>query len=187
VHGWWAASYLALWTLAIVLAVVVVALARQLGALNARLDHGVVTAPGDGPPIGSTPAAVEVANLQGNTVTVGGPGRGQLLLFVAPGCGACELFLPALPAIARSGQVSSFMITASDPAEAEREFARHGGGDLISAPELRDTYNIPSTPYAVALDRSGRVRARGIVGSIEQIERLVEAAHPRLAADSQPD
>ena len=36
VHGWWAASYLVLWVLVLVLALVVVSLARQLGALNAR-------------------------------------------------------------------------------------------------------------------------------------------------------
>ncbi|MEA2508725.1 MAG: hypothetical protein QOG21_807 [Actinomycetota bacterium] len=176
--GSWAASYLALWALVIVLTAVVVALARQLGSLSARLGPTSVAADGDGPALGATPDAVTVLDLGGDPVTVGGPGRSQLLLFVSPGCGACEIFLPALPAIARSGQVTPHVVTAADPAEAERDFASHVVG-LISSPGILESYNIVSTPYAVVLDRLGVVRAKGTVGSIEQIETLVGAARGR--------
>nr|MBA2599124.1 methylamine dehydrogenase [Actinomycetota bacterium] len=36
-EGWWAASYLVLWLLVVMLCVVVVALARQIGTLHLRL------------------------------------------------------------------------------------------------------------------------------------------------------
>jgi methylamine dehydrogenase accessory protein MauD len=178
VHGSWAASYLALWALVIVLTAVVVAISRQLGSLSARLGPAGAAANGDGPPLGATPEAVTVLDLGGDPVTVGGPGGPQLLLFVSPGCGACEVFLPALPAIARSGQVTPHVVTAVDPAEAEREFASHVAR-LISSPQILESYNVVSTPYAVVLDRLGVVKAKGTVGSIEQIETLVEAAHRR--------
>jgi methylamine dehydrogenase accessory protein MauD len=188
-HGSWAASYLALWALVIVLTVVVVTLARQVGSLSARLPSGGISEHGEGPQLGTTPEPMTILDPRGNRLTVGGPGRGQLLVFVAPGCAACELFLPALPAIAQSAGVTPYIVTAADAAEAEREFSFRQVGSIISSPQILDSYNVDSTPYAVVLDRLGAVRAKGTVGSIEQIERLVElAARPssRPAPDPRP-
>ena len=118
-HGWWAASYLVLWMLVIVLAVVVVALARQIGTLHMRLGpRGALELDDEGPPLGEAPEAQSVTDIGGGTVTVGGPGRQQMILFVSPGCGICEQVLPALPAIARTGQLDPYVVTDSDGVEA---------------------------------------------------------------------
>jgi methylamine dehydrogenase accessory protein MauD len=177
VHGWWAASYLVLWVLVLVLALVVVSLARQLGALNIRLGSpGLRTSDDEGPRLGDAPDAATLTDIHGASVTVGGPGRPRVLLFVSPGCGICEQLLPALPAIAKNSQVEPLVLTDANRAEAEREFGGLGlTAPLLSAPELLHRYNVPGTPYAVTTDRLGIVRAKGTVGSLDQLERLAES------------
>jgi methylamine dehydrogenase accessory protein MauD len=181
VHGWWTASYLVLWMLVIVLSVVVVALARQIGTLHMRLGpRGALEMDDEGPPLGEAPEAREVSDLAGATVTLGGPGPQQLILFVSPGCGVCEQVLPALPAIARNGQLVPYVVTDVDNTEAELAFGRRNiPAPLISAPDLIQRYNVPGTPYVVITDRLGIVRAKGTVNNLEQVEGLVDTARRR--------
>ena len=99
-----------------------------------------------------------------------------MLLFVSPGCGICEQLLPALAAIGRNAQVDPVVLTDANQTDAGREFGGLGlTAPLVSAPELLHLYNVPGTPYAVTTDRLGIVRAKGAVGSLEQLERLAEA------------
>jgi methylamine dehydrogenase accessory protein MauD len=182
VHGWWAASYLVLWLLVIVLAVVVVALARQIGTLHMRLGpRGALEMDDEGPALGEAPEARDLVDLRGATMTVGGPGPQQLLLFVSPGCGVCEQVLPALPAIARNGHLKAYVVTDADEVEAELAFGhRNVPAPVIAAPDLIQRYNVPGTPYVVLTDRLGIVRAKGTVNNLEQVEGLVDTAQRRV-------
>jgi methylamine dehydrogenase accessory protein MauD len=184
VHGWWVGSYLVLWALVIVLSLVVVALARQLGAMHAPPGSPrIVGSDHEGPPLDEAAGRDEVSDIRGVPVTVGGPGRRQLLLFVSPGCGVCEQVLPALPALARNGQLAPYVITEIDGTEAELSFGAHAGGvPVISAPELLARLNIPATPYVVVTDRLGVVRGKGALTGTEQLEDLIERALARPVA-----
>src|SRR4051812_30463491 len=96
--GWWTASYVVLWALVIVLCMVVIALARQIGTLHLRLGpRGALEMDDEGPPLGDAPPALTGQTLDGGVAEVGGPGDRRLLLFVSPGCIMCEQVLPALP------------------------------------------------------------------------------------------
>jgi methylamine dehydrogenase accessory protein MauD len=167
--------------LVIVLSVVVVALARQIGTLHMRLGpRGALEMDDEGPPLGEATEAREVSDLAGATVRLGGPGPQQLILFVSPGCGVCEQVLPALPAIARNGQLVPYVVTDVDNTEAELAFGRRNiPAPLISAPDLIQRYNVPGTPYVVITDRLGIVRAKGTVNNLEQVEGLVDTARRR--------
>lgn len=179
-HGWWAASYLVLWALVIVLAVVVVSLARQLGTLSGSATRVSAHVDDDGPALDQAPEAEDLTDVRGAPLTVGGPGRKQLLLFVSPGCGACEQVIPALPAIARNGQLTPVLVTDVDSREAELAFGKAPAvARLVSAPSLLAHLDIPGTPYAVVTDRLGVVRAKGALTSLEQLEALIEAADTR--------
>jgi methylamine dehydrogenase accessory protein MauD len=181
-RGWWAASYLVLWVLVIVLSVVVVALARQIGTLHMRLGpRGALELDDEGPPLGEAPEATEMIDINGTPVTLGGPGPQQLLLFVSPGCGMCEQVLPALPAIARNGQLTPYVVADVDRTEAELSFGnRNISASILSGPELVQRYNVPGTPYVVITDRLGIVRAKGTVNNLEQMEGLVDTARRRV-------
>jgi methylamine dehydrogenase accessory protein MauD len=177
--GWWLASYLVLWALVIALALLVLALARQIGTLHLRLGpRGALELDEEGPPLGEAPEPSDQTDLRGRPVSVGGPGDPQLLLFVSPGCHMCREVLPSLPVAARAGQLAARVVVDADPNEAE------GGPDVptVASPELARSYRIPGTPYAVILDGLGVVRAKGSVNNLEQLEGLVDTARRRLEA-----
>ena len=178
-EGWWAASYAALWLLVVVLCLVVVALARQIGALHLRLGpRGALEVDAEGPPLGQAMAPIEVTDLQGRSVTIGGGAHPRLLLFVSPGCGICEQVLPALDATGRHSDFTPVVVTDADPGEAAR--AVHGTkAPTVSSLDVARAYDIPGTPYVVILDENGVVTAKGTVNNLEQLEGLVTTAERR--------
>jgi methylamine dehydrogenase accessory protein MauD len=181
--GWWLASYLALWALVVALAVLVLALARQIGTLHLRLGpRGALEVDEEGPPLGEAPEPADRPDLDGALVSIGGPGGPQLVLFVSPGCPVCREVLPSLPVAARVGGFAARIVIDADPDDARD--ARVGARDIpaVAAPELARSYRIPGTPYAVVLDRLGVVRAKGTVNNLEQLEGLVDTARRRLEA-----
>jgi methylamine dehydrogenase accessory protein MauD len=181
--GWWLASYLALWALVIALALLVLALARQIGTLHLRLGpRGALEVDEEGPPLGEAPEPADRRDLDGSPVSVGGPGDPQLVLFVSPGCPVCREVLPSLPVAARVGGFAARIVIDAD--EDDARDAPVGARDIpaVAAPELARSYRIPGTPYAVVLDRLGVVRAKGTVNNLEQLEGLVDTARRRLEA-----
>lgn len=180
--GWWVASYVVLWVLVVALALVVVALARQVGTLHLRLGpRGALEVDEEGPPLGEAPEPIDALDLDGASVTVGGPGVSQLLLFVSPGCPVCREVLPSLPAAAQAGRLAP-MVVADVPREEAAEAYGHERVEapIVPGPEIAREYGVPGTPYAVILDVMGVVRAKGTVNNLEQIEGLVDTARRRL-------
>ena len=185
-EGWWAASYVVLWLLVVVLAVMVVALARQLGTLHLRLGpRGALEMDDEGPSLGEVPPPGSALSLEGRALEIGGPGEAQLILFVSPGCMVCEQVTPAIKAVARIGKLVPYVLTDLDIHETRRAYAKKDiGAPVASAPELTRSWEIPGTPYVVVLDRSGVVQAKGTVNNLEQMEGLVDTASRRM---SEPD
>lgn len=180
--GWWLASYVVLWIVVAVLALVVVALARQVGTLHLRLGpRGALELDEEGPPLGEAPAPEDGLDAEGRPITVGGPGEPQLLMFVSPGCPVCLEVLPSLAPAARAGGLSPYVIADAGAEDTARLF-RHdpSGTPVLSGPAIARDYGIPGTPYAVVLDAMGVVRAKGTVNSLEQLEGLVDTARARL-------
>jgi methylamine dehydrogenase accessory protein MauD len=183
--GWWLASYLALWIVVVVLAVLVVALARQVGTLHLRLGpRGALEVDDEGPPLGEAPERLDLRDLGGRSVTVGGPGRGQLLLFVSPGCPICREVLPGVAAAAQAGGLTSVVVADTDGPEVREAYGHGTPSPVVPAPEVAARYEVPGTPYAVALDEWGVVRAKGTVNNLEQMEGLVETARRRAVEQS---
>lgn len=185
-EGWWAASYIVLWLLVVVLCFVVVALARQIGTLHLRLGpRGALEMDDEGPPLEEAPPPVDVMALNDQALSVGGPGRAQLLLFVSPGCHLCEAVLPSLRAVSEVGEMMPLVITDADPQETRSSFDdRRLGAPVIPSQKLAQAYRVPGTPYAVILDDMGVVRAKGAVNNLEQMEGLVDTARRRIAESS---
>ena len=176
VEGWWAASYLVLWLLVVVLGIVVVALARQIGTLHLRLGpRGALEIDGEGPPLGEPAPLVEASTLDGRSVSIGGPAAPRLLTFVSPGCHVCAQVLPAVPVISRSNNLEGFVITDVDAHETVSAFgSKDMGVPVLPAPAVLQAYDVPGTPYVVVLDEAGFVRAKGTVNNLEQMEGLVD-------------
>ena len=157
--GWWAAAFLVLWILVAVLAIVVVALARQIGVLQLRLAPlGALEVDDEGPELGEAPEARSVRTPDGSRRVIGGPGRRRLVAFVSETCPICERVAPSLPAAARASGLELL---------------------LVSDPDLETAYRIPGVPFVVVLDEVGVVRSKGTVNSLEQVEGLVDTARRR--------
>lgn len=180
--GWWAVSYVLLWALVIILGILVLALARQVGTLHLRLGpRGALEVDDEGPPLGELPPPLDALDLDGRTIAIGGPGAAQLLLFVSPGCPICREVLPSVPAVARQGAMSPVVVVDDDSEEARRSYRpRRLGAPVAFAPEVARAYGVPGTPYVVVLDAGGVVRAKGTVNNLEQMEGLVDTARRRL-------
>lgn len=182
VSGWWLVSYVILWALVIGLSFLVLALARQIGVLHMRLGpRGALEIDEEGPPLGEAPEPFEARTLDGDDITIGGPGDHQLLLFVSPACPVCKQVLPSLVPAARAARMKPVAIVDVDEAPARRAYAHGSSGvSLVASPEAARRYDVPGTPYAVIFDAVGIVRAKGTVNSLEQIEGLVDTARRRL-------
>jgi methylamine dehydrogenase accessory protein MauD len=183
VQGWWTVSYLVLWLLVIVLCVVVVALARQIGTLYLRLGpRGALEMDDEGPPLGEAPQPLEGSDGDGRPVHIGGPGDAQLLMFVSPGCHVCDQVLPSLPVVAHDARLSPIVITDADPEETALVFATKAvAAPVVAGIEIAQHYEVPGTPYVVVLDDMGVVRAKGTVNNLEQMEGLVTTARKRMS------
>lgn len=163
--AWWAAAFVVQWILLGVLAIVVVALARQIGVLHLRLAPvGALEIDDEGPPLGDAPETQVARGRNGGTTLVGGPGQRRLLVFVSETCPICEQVLPSLPPAAAAAGLEL---------------------QVLSDPELEDAYRIPGVPFVVVLDRMGVVRSKGTVNSLEQIEGLIHTADRRIAEDEE--
>lgn len=178
--GWWLASYVVLWVLVVALALLTLALARQIGTLHLRLGpRGALELDEEGPPLDEAPEPVDTRDLDGRPLAIGGPGHPQLILFVSPGCPICREVLPSLPVAARVGGMRPVVVSDSeDPREAVPDGDTNA--PVILGPGVARAYAVPGTPYAVALDRQGVVRAKGTINNLEQLEGLVDTARRRL-------
>lgn len=161
--GWWVAAFVAQWILVVVLAVIVVALARQVGTLHLRLGpRGALEIDTEGPTLGEAPVPVPATTASGDRVMLGGPGVRRVVLFASPTCGVCKEVAPAVPAAAATMDYAAVVLY--DP-EVERE------------------WEVPGTPFVVVLDERGVVAAKGTVNNLEQVEGLLDTADERLSEE----
>ena len=180
-QGWWAASYVVLWLLVIALAVVVVALARQIGTLHLRLGpRGALEVDTEGPALDEAPPVFDTVDVDGQTAAIGGPGERRLLLFASPGCIVCEEVIPVLRAAARNADARPYILSDLHRDEAIASFDRRLPAPLVASPEIAAAYDVPGTPFVVFLDEVGVVRAKGTPNNLEQMEGLVDTALRRM-------
>ena len=148
------------WVLLAVLAVVVVALARQIGVLHLRLSPtGALEIDDEGPRLGEAPEARAAIARDGSRITVGGPGARRLVAFVSATCPICEQVLPSLPAAAAAHRLVP---------------------QVVQDPELEIAYDVPGVPFVLVLDEMGVTRAKGTANSLEQIDGLIDTALRRM-------
>jgi methylamine dehydrogenase accessory protein MauD len=175
-------SNLLLWGLVVVLAGVVVALARQVGVLHERLAPAGALSIARGPEVGEPAPELSVPALEGEPVPIGNldeGGRATLLFFSSPTCPVCKTLLPTLARVVaeRSGEVR--LLLASDGERAEHEaFAREHHLDptrYLLSRELGLRFEVAKLPFAVLIDAEGVVRAKGLVNTREHLESLFEA------------
>ena len=175
-----AIAVVVLWLVVLALVIAVFALARQVGVLYERVAPMGALMLDEGPAVGSQAPVFALTALDGRTVHLGQPsGRGELVFFVSPTCPVCKKLLPVLRSIARAERDWLDVVLASDGDEAAQRtfYSKAGLADFpyVLSRELGLTYKVGKLPYAVLLDEQGKVRAKGLINSREQLESLFTA------------
>ena len=175
------ASQVALWAAILVLGVVCIALARQIGVLHQRIAPAGALALRQPLKLGDATPEMTLTGLDGAAVKIGGVrgGRSQLLLFISPECTVCEALLPALRSAHGAERAWLDIVLASDGEPAKHaEFVRSKGLTkfpyVLSEP-LGRSYGVAKLPYAVLIDEAGRLSATGLVNTREHLESLFVA------------
>ena len=184
-----AVSNLVLWVLVLVLAVVVLALVRQVGVLHERIAPAGALMLNRGLKVGEAAPRLDVADLDGRIHQLGGArgdGRSTLVLFVSPTCPVCKSLLPVVKSSCKDERNWLEVILSGDGELGEqREFVRVQGLEgvpyIVSA-ALGLAYQVSRLPFAVLLDEQGVLRARGLVNSREHLESLFEAKRLGVAS-----
>lgn len=182
-------SNVVLWGLVVVLAAIVAALTRQIGVLYERVAPAGALMVARGPKVGEAAPVLTAPALDGGTRALGGArpdGRSTLLFFLSPTCPVCKELLPALRSAAQLERRWLDVVLASDgPAAEHTTFVRERRLEefpyVLSAP-LGIAYEVAKLPYAVLIDGTGVVRAKGLVNTREHLESLFEAQERGLAS-----
>jgi hypothetical protein len=133
------------------LAVLVLALYRQVGVLALRIAprHALELAE-EGPELGADAPQLDRLTREGE----------ELVAFLGAGCRVCHELEPSLRALAREGLPVHLVYDVEDSAALER-------------------WEVPGTPFVVAVI-DGRVAAKGTVNTLEEIEGVVALARARM-------
>jgi methylamine dehydrogenase accessory protein MauD len=175
------------WIVILGLVGAVLALARQIGILYERVAPMGALMMDSGPKVGETAPIFSLTALSGETVLLGHPTAwSTLLFFVSPTCPVCKKLLPIVHLLRNAERGWLRVVFASDgDLHAHRRFANSAAIDgvpYILSPDLGRRFQIGKLPYAVLIGVDGRIRAKGLVNSREQLESLITASELGVAS-----
>jgi methylamine dehydrogenase accessory protein MauD len=170
--------------LVIALLVVVLALARQVGVLFERVAPMGALITDSGPGIGEPVPRMDLTALDGRSVSVGASGsRSQLFFFLSPDCPVCKRLLPILKSArtAEAGWLDLVLASDGEQSVHERFVRERGLGEFpyVLSRDFGMTFRVSRLPFAVLMDGSGVVLAKGLVNNREQLESLFVAKEIR--------
>jgi methylamine dehydrogenase accessory protein MauD len=175
------ASQVALWAAILVLGVVCIALARQIGVLHQRIAPAGALALRQPLKLGELTPEMTLTGLDGSSVKIGGVrgGRSQLVLFIAPECMVCEALLPAVRSAhgAERGWLDIVLASDGEPSQ-HSQFVRDKGltrFPYVLSEHLGRSFGVAKLPYAVLIDEAGKLSATGLVNTREHLESLFVA------------
>jgi len=176
----------------IILSIAFVALARQVGVLFERVAPVGALVTDTGPKIGEPAPRFDIPSLSGKPVEIGRRAdRTTLVFFLAPSCPVCKKLIPAIRSIAAAESRWLNVVLASDGdigAKDHAEFQTKAGlleFNYVVSKEMGMAYRVARLPYAVLIDESGVIRAKGMVNNREQLESLFNAKEMKVGSIQQ--
>lgn len=178
-----------LWVVVIVLALVVLALARQVGILHERVAPAGALMPTGGPKVGELTEAMSIADIHGQTLSVGGPstdGMNTLVMFISPTCPVCKSLVPTAKSLANAEKNRLNLVFASDGDKLEQHQAYARDLNLEKYPyvlseKLGMSFEVSKLPFAVLIGADGTLQSKGLVNTREHLESLIEAMDSGIA------
>jgi len=207
VATWWLVSYVVLWVVVIVQAILIVEVLREIGmvrqASRARARLSFPSPQEDGPPLGSRAPefTAETINGYGSAASVlAAPGQRMLLVFLSPTCEGCQLVAEALNVLAaqEANRLAILVIMRSGPEAAVRAFLNlfrlHVPVILDSGDAITTDLHVHHAPFGLLYDSGGQLARRGLVKTEDDLaallgecsvpEEALANVYPRPGADS---
>lgn len=181
-------SQILLWAAVIAQALLISALARQVGILHERIAPAGALTLHQNVALGEKATPMTLADMDGAPVAIGGTrqGRSQLLFFASPDCPMCKSLLPVLRSASRAEAAWLDMVLAGDGSKSgyRAMVKEHGldGMPVVLSEALGRAFGVAKLPYAVLLDEEGRVASLGLINSREHLESLFEAKERGIAS-----
>lgn len=177
----------ALWLIVLAMALMMWVMFRQIGILYERVAPVGALMDSSGPDVGTSSPVFPLQSLNGSPVMVGTSGdKATLVFFLSPTCPVCKQLLPVLADIRASEGDQVDIVFASDGDERKhRDFiVRHKlqSYPYVLSSDLGMAYRVQRLPFAVLIDASGVVRAKGLVNNREQLESLFNAFESGLTS-----
>jgi methylamine dehydrogenase accessory protein MauD len=175
-------SNVLLWILLAAVAFAVMGLVRQIGVLHGRLAPAGALMMDKGVAVNEAAPQVTASDRHGRPVNFGYAGeKNQLLFFLSPTCPICKSLLPAIKSIAKeqADRLDVVFISDGDMDAQQKLIREHKLEDAtyVVGPEVGMTYQIGKLPYAALIDKTGTLRAKGLVNSREHLDSLFEVEH----------
>lgn len=180
-EGIWWSSYVAVWVLVVAEAVVIMALARQLAMLQARVAPAGARMANPGLEVGDEAPLFQEQDLNGLMVTLGTQQRKPtLLVFLSPRCPTCVTLAPALQTLYHHERkyLELVLISLHHDEKENQAYAREHRLDrlpFLRSSALADIYHVAAAPYAILVDAAGKIHTKGLVNNLEQLESLLNA------------
>lgn len=181
-------SQILLWTAVVVQALLIAALARQVGILHERIAPAGALTLHQKVEVGEVASPMTVTTIEGAPIEIGGKreGRSQLLFFASPDCPVCKTLLPVVRSAANAEADWLDIVVVGDGTKAEYQRLRDNHGldrvPMVLSEALGRAFGVSKLPYAVLLDENGRVASLGLVNSREHLESLFEAKERGVAS-----
>ncbi len=182
-------SNIVLWLLVIVLALIVLALARQVGILHERVAPAGALMPTSGPKVGELTKAMTLNDLRGEEFVIGGTnphGEATFVLFISPTCPVCKSLVPTAKSLARREGKRMRLVFASDGDKVEQHEAYARDLNLndyhyVISEGLGMAFEVSKLPFALLIGADGTLHSKGLVNTREHLESLVEAMDSGVA------
>ncbi|MDO9598025.1 MAG: methylamine dehydrogenase accessory protein MauD [Azoarcus sp.] len=165
------------------------ALARQIGVLYERVAPMGALMLDTGPQVGEAAPVFDLPHLLSSRerISLGLPGdKSTLLFFLSPTCPVCKKLLPILRSANQSERSWMRVVLTSDGEQPEHLafYDKAGLKDFpyVLSRELGIAYRVAKLPYAVLINEQGRIAAKGLVNSREQLESLFTAKELGVAS-----
>ncbi len=180
-------SHVLLWCLVIVLALVVLALSRQVGVLHERVSPAGALTPPQGPKAGERTPPETYRDLAGAEIGIGGPaadGRATLVLWVSPTCPVCKVLVPTAVSLAEAERLRLVFASDGDRLEAHEAYARElriASYPYLVSQALGIRFAVSKLPFAALIAADGVLAGKGLVNTREHLESLVESMRTGVA------
>ncbi len=181
-------SNIVLWIGFVALALINLALARQIGVLYERVAPAGALMMNQTLAVGAAAPQLTVTDINGVDREIGSApgGRSQLLFFLSPDCPVCSELTPALKSAARAEADWVQVVLASDGAQQDHsgyiQRKGLGGFPYVVSELLGKSFGVSKLPYAVLIDEQRNIASMGIINSREHLDSLFEAKERKVAS-----